>query len=297
MTRAWVGTILLHAAAFLVFIISAGPILLSFLGSILPDQSIFAFPPDWFGGGITFDNYAYIFWGEIPSSYEVKGAMRSMISNAARQLPDSMWNSTQVAFGTMVLNILFGAPAAYAFARVRFRGKLLTLMVIILAPLVPSVALATPVYQITQSLGLLGTKWALILVHTVFTIPFTVLILSVFFRRIPVALEEAAQLDGCTRFQVFSRIVIPLSVPSVFATGLFAFMLSYSEFLYALILGGEAENRAISVVMAALARNTDVSWGLLQSGIFLTTVPTLVMVVIIWRLIVEGIIVRTARGR
>ena len=143
---------------------------------------------------------------------------------------------------------------------------------------------------------LLGTKWALIIVHTAFTIPFTVLILSVFFRQIPVELEEAAELDGCTRFQVFVRIVIPLAIPSVFATGLFAFMLSYSEFLYAMILSGDPDNRALSVVLASLARNTDVSWGLLNGGIFLTILPTLVLVIIIWWLIVERIIVRAARG-
>ena len=96
---------------------------------------------------------------------------------------------------------------------------------------------------------------------------------------------------GCTRFQVFTKIILRLSYPSIFATGLFAFMLSYSEFLFSMILGGEAKNRMLSVVMAALARNTDVSWGLLNSGIFLAIVPSLVVVVIVWRFVVEGIIV------
>ena len=104
------------------------------------------------------------------------------------------------------------------------------------------------------------------------TIPFTVLVLTVFFRRIPTEVEDAAMVDGCKRFQAFRKNILHLSYPSIFATGLFAVMLSYSEFLFSMILGGEAKNRMLSVVMASLARNTDVSWGLLNSGIFLAIV-------------------------
>ena len=84
---------LVYLAAVAVMIFSAGPVALSLLGAILPDQSIFSFPPDWFGRGITFDNFNYIFTGELPARYEVRGAIRSMISDAARRLPSAMWNS------------------------------------------------------------------------------------------------------------------------------------------------------------------------------------------------------------
>ena len=162
------------------------------------------------------------------------GANRAMISDAARQVPEAMWNSTLVALGVMVLNIGLGAPAAYAFARLRFRGRTVSFLAIILSRLVPAVALVVPFYLLIQALGLLGTKLALILVHTVLTLPFTVLILSIFFRRIPREIEEAALLDGCGRFQVFARIFLPLARTSIVATGLFAFILSYAEFLFAL---------------------------------------------------------------
>jgi len=136
----------------------------------------------------------------------------------------------------------------------------------------------------------------LVLVHSVLTLPFTVLILSVFFRRIPRDIEDAATIDGCSRLQIFTRVVIPLSLPSLAATGLFAFMLSYAEFLFALVLSGDAGNRPLSVVMASLARNVDVSWGLLSSSIFLAVVPSLVLVVIVWRFVVEGILVGGIKG-
>ena len=296
MRRGAVGRILLYLAALTVFLFSAGPVVLSLLGSVIPDRALFSFPPDWFSSGLTLDNFRYIFTGEIPSSYEVRGALRGMISDAARQVPDSMINSTVVALGVMAVNILFGAPAAYAFARMQFRGKTASFMIVVLSRLVPAVALVTPFYLLIQALGLLGTKLALVLVHSVLTLPFTVLILSVFFRRIPEDIEDAAIVDGCNRFQVFYKIVLPLSLPSLFATGLFAFMLSYAEFLFALVLSGEAANRPLSVVMAALARNTDVSWGLLNSAILLAVLPSLALVIIVWRYVVEGILVGGTKG-
>jgi ABC-type glycerol-3-phosphate transport system permease component len=294
--RARLGRPLLYLAALVLFLFSAGPIFLSLLGSVIPDQALFSFPADWFGRGFTYDNYRYIFTGEMPRSYEIRGANRGMISDAARQVPASMVNSMAVALAVMAVNVVLGAPAAYAFARMRFRGRTLAFMAIVMSRLVPAVALAVPFYLLIQALGLLGTKTALILVHSVLTLPFTVLILSVFFRRIPLEIEDAAIVDGCTRLQLFWRIVLPLSLPSLAATGLFAFMLSYAEFLFALVLSGDAANRPLSVVMASLARNVDVSWGILNSAIFLAVLPSLALAAIVWRLVVEGILVGGVKG-
>jgi ABC-type glycerol-3-phosphate transport system permease component len=165
-----------------------------------------------------------------------------------------------------------------------------------LSPLVPAVALVTPIYMMLEVLGLVGTQIGIILVHTAKALPFTVLILSVFFRKIPAEIFEAATLDHCSRFHIFWRIALPLALPSVGATGLFAFMLSYSEYMFAMILSGDARTRPVSVVMAALARNTDVSWSLLNTGIFIAIVPTLVLVVLVWRFVVEGLIGGAVKG-
>jgi ABC-type glycerol-3-phosphate transport system permease component len=294
--RRHLGRLLLYLAALLLFLFSAGPVFLSLLGSVIPDQALFSFPADWFGRGFTYDNYRYILTGEIPRSYEIRGANRGMISDAARQVPGSMVNSMTVALAVMAVNVVLGAPAAYAFARMRFHGRTLAFVAIVMSRLVPAVALAVPFYLLIQAMGLLGTKTALTLVHSVLTLPFTVLILSVFFRRIPSEIEDAAVVDGCNRLQLFLRIVLPLSLPSLAATGLFAFMLSYAEFLFALVLSGDADNRPLSVVMASLARNVDVSWGILNSAIFLAVLPSVVLVAIVWRMIVEGILVGGVKG-
>ena len=115
--------VLIHLAALMLLLVCAGPIALSLFASVMPDQAIFDFPPNWFGYSATLDNYRYIFTGRLPDAYLTAGANRAMISDAARQVPASMWNSSVVALGVMAVNIGLGAPAAYAFARFRFRGQ------------------------------------------------------------------------------------------------------------------------------------------------------------------------------
>src|SRR5206468_4010024 len=132
----------------------------------------------------------YIFTGRTPATYLTAGANRNMISDAARQVPAGMLNSMLVALGVMAVNILLGAPAAYAFARFNFRGQAASFLAIVMSRLVPAVALITPFYLLVQAMQLLGTKPALILVHSVLTLPFTVLILTIFFQRIPREIEE-----------------------------------------------------------------------------------------------------------
>jgi ABC-type glycerol-3-phosphate transport system permease component len=281
--------ILTLIGAALVLLFTAGPVTLAFIGSIVPDRVMFSSDRHLFDE-VTLENYKYIFTGEVPPAYLKTGANRTMISDAARQVPQSLLNSAQVALAALALNLLLGAPAAFLYARYVFPGKKLTFMFLVLSPLVPTVALITPIYMMVQSAGLLGTKLAIILLHTAKALPFTVLILSVFFRKMPAALFEAAVVDGCTRLQTFTRIAVPMAVGPMAATGLFAFMLSYAEFMFAHVLSGAAGSRPLSAVMAALARNPDVSWSLLNTAIFIAVVPTIVLVALVWRYVMADLV-------
>lgn len=287
-------TTLLLAGLILLF--TGGPVLLSLYGSLVPDRVLLSADRSLLSEGPNVESYRYIFTGELPEAYKKEGANRAMISDAARQVPRSLLNSSLIALASMALNILLGAPAAFVFARYGFPGKKITFLFLILSPLVPPIALVTPIYMTLQALGLVGTQLGIILVHTARALPFTVLILSVFFRKMPVELFEAAVLDHCSRFQMFLRIALPLSLPSIGATGLFAFMLSYSEFLFSMVLSGDADTRPVAVVMAALARNTDVSWNLLNTAIFIAIVPTLLLVIVVWRFVVEGLLSGAVKG-
>ena len=284
------------AFAALILLFTGGPVLLSLYGSVVPDRVLLSPDQSILTEGPNFETYRYVFTGQLPDSYKQESANRAMISDAARQVPGALVNSSINALAAMLLNVILGAPAAFVFARYIFPGKRISFMYLILSPLVPAVALVTPIYMMLEFLGLVGTQTGIILVHTAKALPFTVLILSVFFRKIPGEIFEAATLDHCSRFQAFWRIALPLALPSVGATGLFAFMLSYSEYMFAMILSGDARTRPVSVVMAALARNTDVSWSLLNTGIFIAIVPTLVLVVLVWRFVVEGLIGGAVKG-
>jgi multiple sugar transport system permease protein len=275
--------------AFFILLFTAGPILLAFIGSIVPDRVMFASDRGLFDE-VTLENYRFIFTGELPPAYQKSGANRTMISDAARQAPRSLWNSAQISLAALFINLVLGTPAAFVYARYVFPGKRATFMFLILSPLVPAVALLTPIYMMIQEAGLVGSKLAIILTHATRSLPFTVLILSVFFRKMPQELFDAAIIDGCSRLQLLLRVAVPLALAPMAATGLFAFMLSYSEFMFAHVLSGDAASRPVSVVMAALARNPDVSWSLLNTGIFIAILPTLVLVVIVWRYVLADLV-------
>lgn len=282
--------------ALLILLFSGGPVLLSLYGSVVPDRVLLSPNMNLLTEGPSFETYRYVFTGQLPDSYNAEGANRAMISDAARQVPRALVNSSINALAAMVLNIILGAPAAFVFARYVFPGKKISFMYLILSPLVPAVALITPIYILLQSMNLVGSPLGIILVHTAKALPFTVLILSVFFRKIPGEIFEAAMLDHCNRFQTFWRVAVPLALPSIGATGLLAFMISYSEFMFAQILSGSSQTRPVSVVMAALARNTDVSWSLLNTAIFIAIVPTLALVILVWRFVVEGLLSGSVKG-
>jgi ABC-type glycerol-3-phosphate transport system permease component len=289
------GNILTALGALLVLLFTAGPVLLALAGSVIPDRVMFS-PDRGLFDEVTLENYSYVFTGEIPPGYLKSGANRTMISDAARQAPRSLWNSAQIALAALVINLLLGTPAAYIYARYAFPGKRLSFMFLILSPLVPTIALITPIYMMLQSAGLIGTKLAIILVHATRALPFTVLILSVFFRKMPTEIFEAAVLDGCSRLQSFLRIAVPMALPPMAATGLFAFMLSYAEFMFAMVLSGDAASRPVSVVMASLARNPDVSWSLLNTGIVIAILPTVALVALVWRYVLADLVKGAAKA-
>lgn len=285
----------IYVFAFIVFLFSAGPLILTALGGVLPESALLSSPPRWFSQSPTIENYMYIFTGALPKANARRASDRAMISEEARQIPRAMLNSAVIAVSVMAVNIVFASMSAYAFARMNFRGKQFTFMGIVMCRLIPAAALVVPFYLIVQAAGLLDTMLAIILVHCLLTLPFSVLILSLFFRKIPVEIEESAHVDGASRVQIFRKITLPLSASSIVATGLFAFMLSYSEFLYALVLGGTVKSRTISVVMASLSTNPDMAWGMLMAGVFLTLIPTLLLVIIVWKFVVENIILGASK--
>lgn len=281
-------------AALLAFFILA-PLAWLFISSIIPEESVLTFPPNWFAHGVTDDNYVYILTGKIPESHLTSGQMRSMISQEVRRVPRAIGNSLIIATGVMLINLIVGSLAAYAYARLHFPGRKTTFFFVTLSRLIPPVALAVPYYVIVQRLGLLDTYWSLIAVYSVLTLPFTVLILTLYFRGIPREIEEAAEIDGCGPFQILWRVTLPLALPSLIGTGLFAFMLSYSEFLFALLITTSIKTRTLPVILGSVSWNPDVTWSLLSASIVLGLIPTIILVAPVWRYMVKGLAAGASR--
>lgn len=288
--------VLIHAAALLLAGFWFAPFLLVGVGSVIPEVNLVSFPPDWFEDPPTIATYKYIFTGEVPSNYNDRGALRSMVSNEVRQVPRAILNSTVVATVVMVVNLIFGSLASYAYARLRFPGKTAAFNFMLMSRLIPTVALAVPYYLIVQRFGLINSYWALIAIYSVLTLPFTTLVLTLYFRGLPVEIDESAQVEGASPWRVLKDITIPLSLPSLVGAGLFAFMLAYSEFLFALFITTTRERRTLPALYAGLSSNVDVSWSMLMSSIVIGLIPTVILAFPVWRFMVRGLTAGSVRS-
>jgi multiple sugar transport system permease protein len=252
-------------------------------------------PPVFVPSPPTAANYAYIFTGRLPTDPARHGIFTWQTSYEVRLLLPALKNSFVVALSVMAANVVFGALAAYSFARLRFHGRRSAYAFILTSRLLPAVAVAIPFYAIVQQLELLDTYRALILVYLAFTFPFTIYFLSVYFRYLPVEVEEAALLDGCSRFQTLLRVVVPCAGPGLVAAAAFAFMTSYNEFLFALLLTQTIEAQTMPVLMAAVATNPAVSHALLAACVMLAIVPPALLALALRRYLTRGLMASIAR--
>jgi multiple sugar transport system permease protein len=192
--------------------------------------------------------------------------------------PDWMWNTILISVVSTFTSLAASVLAAYAIERLRFRGSKQTGLAIFLAYLVPPSILFIPLATIVFKLGLFDTRWALILTYPTFLIPFCTWLLMGYFRTIPFELEECALIDGATRWQILVKIVLPLAVPGLISAGIFAFTLSWNEFIYALTFISSSEVKTVPVgVITELVEGDVYHWGALMAGALLGSLPVAVM--------------------
>lgn len=192
--------------------------------------------------------------------------------------PGWLWNTLVVAVASTFLSLFASVFAAYAIERLRFRGARVTGLLIFLAYLVPPSILFIPLSVIVFQMGIFDSKLALILTYPTFLIPFCTWLLMGYFRSIPYELEESALVDGATRWQILTKIVLPLAVPGLISAGIFAFTLSWNEFIYALTFISSSENKTIPVgVLTELVRGDVYEWGALMSGALLGSLPVVIL--------------------
>lgn len=192
--------------------------------------------------------------------------------------PGWLWNTMVVSVASTFLSLLAAVFAAYAIERVRFTGARVTGLMIFLAYLVPPSILFIPLAVIVFQVGIFDSLFALILTYPTFLIPFCTWLLMGYFRSIPFELEESALVDGATRWQILTKVILPLAIPGLISAGIFAFTLSWNEFIYALTFISSSENKTVPVgVLTELVRGDIYEWGALMAGALLGSLPVVLL--------------------
>lgn len=210
---------------------------------------------------------------------------------SARSFPLNVLNSVVIASATVGFAMLLAVTASYALARVRFRGRALLLLTILAVSMFPQIAVLAGLFELIRFLGIYNTPWAMILSYTIFTLPFTVWVLTTFMRDLPLEIEEAAIVDGATPMDIIIKVFLPLLWPALVTTGLLAFIGAWNEFLFALTFTSSETMRTVPVAIALLsgASQFETPWGTIMAASVLVTVPLIVLVLIFQRKIVSGL--------
>jgi multiple sugar transport system permease protein len=251
------------------------------------------------------------FYWMIVTSFKSEDQMRSVVSmfwpspfatenydQLVRKTEFVSWygNSIIVSVSSTLLATAVGTLGAYALARLRFRGRGFMASATLITYLVPPAILFIPLYAQIRNLGLANSLAGLIVAYPSFTVPFVTWLLMGYFESIPEELEEAAMIDGATRFGAFRRIVLPLAAPGLLAAALYAFTQAWNEFLYALVFITDARLRTLPVGLASFITGDVYGWGYLMAGAVLTTLPVIAAYIYLQKYMVEGLTAGSVKG-
>lgn len=261
------------------------PIAWLFLSTIQTEASLLRLPPRLLPEEITGQNYTDIF---KPASFGENSGESTFVL--------ALRNSVIVSLGTTLVAMLFGTLAAYAFARFNIPRKRGLLLVVLGSQLLPPISLVIPLFRMLKSAQLLDTLWALILAYSTFSLPFVVWIMVGYFQTVPKELEEAARIDGASRFQAFVRVALPLAAPGLAATSIFTLLNAWDEFFFALIFTSTYAAKTVPVALAEFIGRHSVNWGLLVTGGFIASLPPIVLSLAFYRYIVSGLAAGGLKG-
>jgi trehalose/maltose transport system permease protein len=207
-------------------------------------------------------------------------------------------NSVFVASSTVLLSLTLAVAAAYALGRIQFRGRTLLLFVVLGVSMFPQIAVLSGMFELIRAMGLYNNLIALTLSYMIFTLPFTVWVLTTFMRELPKELEEAAIVDGAKPYTIVTKVFMPLMGPALATTGLLAFIAAWNEFLFALTFTLTGEQRTVPVAIALIsgASSYELPWGNIMAASVIVTVPLIVLVLIFQRRIVSGLTAGAVKG-
>ncbi len=247
--------------------------------------------------GITAFHPPTLSFGSKPTIFSTDLTLKAF-QDLLRQYPFLIWlrNTFLVSICSTILSVTFSTFAAYSLSRLRYPGRRWLSNGVFLVYLFPSTLLFIPIYILLSDLKLLDNFFGLIAVYLTFTIPFCVWLLKAYFLNIPMELEDAAMVDGATRFQSMIRVVMPLATPGIAAASVYAFTLSWNEYLYAFILLSDSEKFTLAPGLTKLIFGDVFLWGLIMAGGVLMSIPVLLLYFFAQRYIVAGLAAGAVKG-
>lgn len=252
-----------------VILLSLGPFLWLLKTSLVPESRIFVRPLEYLPSTVTLENFVMLFERMNFFGYFA--------------------NSFIVAIGSTVLGLIISMSSSYAFARFRFRGRRFFMTLFLVIPMFPTVLILIPIYDIMRVTGLLNTYASLIVAYSSFTIPFAVWMMTGYFAALPVEMEEAARVDGCSRLGAFVRVLLPTAVPGISATALYIFIVSWNEYTFAAMLAQDEAVRTLPVALQFFITEFTVNWGLLAAGGVIVSLPVILLFVVLQRQLIAGL--------
>lgn len=261
--------ILLWICVLVVLLVTLFPIVWMIFAAIRPTEETLSYPPIWIPREITFAAFGEL----LADAQELRYFANSYI----------------ISLSTAALTILLAAPCAYGFSRFPIPGATLILLGILALQMLPTVALILPFFSMSRWLGIYNTHLALIIADTAFTLPIGIWLLKGFFDSIPVTLEEAAMVDGSSRLQAMLLITAPLALPGLVSTGVFAFLWSWNEFLFALVLTSGDGAAPLTIRMSQFFTQYGRDWNGIMALNVVASVPLVVFFVFMQRWVVSGL--------
>ncbi|MFM0221781.1 carbohydrate ABC transporter permease [Paraburkholderia dipogonis] len=274
-------TVFLIVAGIAVAIYILAPFCWLLLTSFMHERDALTVPTQWIPRHPTLEHYEMFFH---PS-----GTSAIVGGRAAEEMLPGMLNSLMAALGTAAVNLVLGTLAGYSLARLRFRGQGALLGVYLGSRMVPGIALIVPLYLTLKNLGMLDHLSALVITYVTFTLPFTIWLLKNYFQTIPRSLEEAALMDGCSWFQMLVKVLLPVAMPGLVSSAMFAFMTAWNDYLFAVILTSTTASKTLPVVVAGFATDVTTQRTLMATGGVLAIIPPLALAFVFQRLIVQGL--------
>lgn len=260
------------------------PVMWLIISSISPKVELLSVPPHWIPNEPTFENYLNIFFAGPGTP------------DAARVFQRSLMNSLSIASMVTLVSLLLGVPAAYAFARMRFRGRNSAKLTILGTRMLPAISIVIPLFLVASQLNLVDTRVGLVILYLAFTLPFVIWIMASFFETIPYELEDAAKIDGCNLLQTLTRIILPISGPGLATTVIFTFLLAWDEFFFALIFTSTDSAKTVPVAIAEFTGRYAIDYGAMTTGGVLAAIPPILIALLLQRYIVGGLTSGAVKG-